>query len=279
MREAGVVIVTWNSSATIAACLDSIPAGVPVAVVDNASDDDTLSVARSARPDALLLPQAENLGFGAGCNVGATALAGRDVLLLNPDAALEPDTLEQLRAVLEAHPEVGVVGPAIRDAEGHLELSWGSDPTLLNEWRRARAHANGSEAPPEAGPVDWVTGGCCLVRREAWNALGGFDTRFFLYFEDLDLCRRARLAGFRVDFAPGVRARHIRGVSARQLGSRTERHYRASQLYYYRKHAPWAERLGLSAYLTLKYLAKALRAPRHASSHLKVAIAALRGAW
>lgn len=126
--------------------------------------------------------------------------------------------------------------------------------------------------------MDWVTGGCCLIRRETWAAIGGFDTHFFLYFEDLDLCRRARTAGYEVLYLPKAIARHTRGVSAQQLGTRTERHYRTSQLYYYRKYAPWAERLGLRAYLTIKYAAKILRTPRHASTYLGILAATARGA-
>ncbi|HEY9897911.1 MAG TPA: glycosyltransferase family 2 protein [Pantanalinema sp.] len=278
MAEIGVVIVTWNSAKTIEACLNSIPAGEPVAVVDNASSDDTLDRVRAARADALVLAQDANLGFGAACNVGAAALGARDILLLNPDAELARNTIERLRAALASSPEVGVVGPAIHDAEGDIELSWGADPTLLWEWRRARAHAKGEVVAPEGGAVDWVTGGCCAIRRETWEAIGGFDAGFFLYFEDLDLCRRARGAGYQVVFLPEATARHVRGVSARQLGTRTERHYRTSQLYYYRKHASWAELLGLRAYLAIKYAAKALRTPRHASIYLEVLAAVFRGA-
>ncbi|MNX50972.1 N-acetylglucosaminyl-diphospho-decaprenol L-rhamnosyltransferase [compost metagenome] len=278
MRDVGVVIVTWHSASTIEACLRSIPAGMAVVVVDNGSRDETLDLVSKVRPDATLLPQGENLGFGAACNLGAKALGTRDILLLNPDAALESGTLEALSDHLCASPKVGVVGPAIYDAKDALELSWGSDPSLISEWRRARAHAKGVAEHPASGPVDWVTGGCCLIRREAWDAIGGFDTRFFLYFEDLDLCRRARKAGYHVAYVPETSARHIRGVSARQLGTRTERYYRASQLFYYGKYASRAEQLGLRCYLVLKYAIKAMRAPRHASDYLAILRASLQGA-
>lgn len=275
MREIGVVIVTWHSASTIEACLRSIPSELSVVVVDNGSSDDTIAVASQVRPDAHLLPQGENLGFGTACNLGATVLGERDILLLNPDAALEPGTLEALRDKLVASPETGVVGPAIYDATFALELSWGSDPTLWSEWRRARAHAKGMAERPAGGPVDWVTGGCCLIRREAWVAIGGFDPRFFLYFEDLDLCRRARAAGYQIAYLPEASARHTRGVSARQLGGLTERYYRASQLSYYRKYASFSERLGLRGYLAFKYAAKAMRAPHRASVYLEIVRAAL----
>lgn len=249
----GVVVVTWNSQATIAACLASIPAGVPVVVVDNASEDETLARVRAARPEAAVRPSERNLGFGAACNLGARALAGHDLLFLNPDAELEPGALEGLEGILKAQARVGAVGPSLRQADGLLEWSWGEDPSLRIEWRRRRAHAQLEREPGPARVVDWVTGGCCLVRREAWEAGGGFDERYFLYFEDLDLCRRLRMAGYQVYFEPAARARHQRGASAGRLGVRTERHYRESQLYYYETYAPVWERLGLRAYLWAAY--------------------------
>lgn len=278
MASIGVVIVTWNSAQTIEACLRSIPADVPVVVVDNASQDETLARAAEARPGVQLLSMRENLGFGTACNAGAKQLGGADILLLNPDAALEPGALERLSCALASDPTLGAVGPMIRDGAGGLELSWGEDPTLWAEWRRRREHAR----PPEAhslarARVDWVTGACCLVRRSAWEAVGGFDERYFLYFEDLDLCRRLREQGHGILFEPSAVACHVRGVSATALGGETIRRYRASQLRYYRRYASWTSWLGLRAYLALKFAWSAVRRPRTAGTSVEVVRLALRG--
>jgi len=257
----GAVIVTWNSAATIDRCLASIPESVPVVVVDNGSSDDTRARVEASR--ATLLTPDRNLGFGQGCNLGATHLEGRDILLLNPDAALDTGAIETLAHALAVSPGLGMVGPLIRDTEGSVELSWGDDPTLLAEWRRKQAHQRPQRAPDAPCMVDWVTGGCCLIRRAAWDRVGGFDPGYFLYFEDLDLCRRIRQVGYQVGFEPRASADHARGSSSKQIGTLVETYYRASQLRYYRTHRGIVQRLGLKAYLALKYGLKAGRSPHY----------------
>lgn len=278
MARVGVVVVTWNSAATVGACLRSIPAGVDVVVVDNASTDASCAVVREALPEAQLLVSDRNLGFGAACNLAARHLAGHELLLLNPDAILLPGTIERLVAALDEDPALGIVGPCITDDRGRLELSWGDDPTLLAEWRRRREHGR----PPaiealEPLRVDWVTGACCLVRRSAWEAVRGFDEGYFLYFEDLDLCRRIRHQGWTIGFEPQGRASHVRGVSARALGIVTAERYRASQRRYYRLHLSRAEWRGLRLYQILKYVWALLRDPDHAASHARIIWHALVG--
>lgn len=279
MAEAGVVIVTWNSAETIEACVRSVPAGVPVVVVDNASQDDTVERALTARPDARIVRSPRNLGFGAACNLGARELGDCDVLLLNPDAELLPDTLSYLASRLADDPQLGAVGPLLTDPAGGLELSWGADPSLRSEWRRRREHG----AKPVIGSlcpmrVDWVTGACCLIRRTAWEAVGGFDERFFLYFEDLDLCRRLRERHFGVLFDPGASARHLRGASSDSLGPAKEARYRESQLRYYRLHARLLSRVGLRLYLVAKYAWALVRRPHHAAYYLPILWRAITGA-
>lgn len=273
-----VIVVSWNSAATIEACLRSVPPGLPVVLVDNASSDDTLDRARSARPDVHVIALDENLGFGRASNLGARQFEGRDVLLLNPDAALLPGAFDLLVETLAQEPTLGMVGPLITDEAGGLELSWGDDPTLMTEWRRQREHnhppALASLAP---GRVDWVTGACCLIRRAAWDACGGFDEGYFLYFEDLDLCRRVRALDFGVLFDPRAEVRHLRGVSAAGLGVHKAERYRASQLRYYRRYAPPLTWLGLRLYLVLKFLASALWRPRHAAVFARIVAMAVAG--
>ena len=236
MHPVGVVVVTWQSEATIEACLRSIPDGVPVVVVDNDSGDATGDRVRTVRPEAFWLPAGGNLGFGRACNLGAERLPGHDVLFLNPDARLEAGAMERLHAYLLEHPGVGMVGPRLLDAKGLPEWSWGDGPTVWREAIRSRRVRRGEVPPVPSGCVDWVTGGCCLVRREAFEAVTGFDPGYFLYFEDLDLCRRIRTAGFEVHLVAEANAVHARGHSSEQAGDRVRRHYRDGQRRYYAKH-------------------------------------------
>lgn len=255
--DVGAVIVTWNSASTIERCLAGLPEGLEIVVVDNGSSDDTRILVAHTR--AVLLTPDRNLGFGKACNLGAARLGNKHILLLNPDAALSADGLHVLLDDMRRDARLGVVGPLIRDPEGRRELSWGEDPTLLIEWARKQAHVRSTEHSPSPSVVDWVTGGCCLIRREAWEAVGGFDERFFLYFEDLDLCRRIRQAGYYVRFDPRAEALHTRGVSSRQIGTLVERYYRSSQMLYYRLHRGALQQAGLRFYLFAKYALKAWR--------------------
>jgi len=181
---------------------------------------------------------------------------------LNPDALLFPDSLPAMVDQLASDPTIGVLGPRIELPDGRLERSWGSNPTLREEWRRRREGITAAPAEAVACSPDWVTGGCCLIRRAAWDLVHGFDEGYFLYFEDLDLCRRIRSAGYQVRYWPMVTAFHQRGASAHQLGLDTERHYRAGQLRYYRTYGGFEAQLGLRAYLAAKYLWRYWRFPR-----------------
>lgn len=277
MSDVGVVIVTWNSASTIADCLASLPPEMTVVVVDNASGDDTVRRVRKTRPQTTIIESERNRGFGSACNLGAASLPGLDLLLLNPDATIEASAIQHLRQQLEEAPSLGAMGPAIADASGTLELSWGSDPSLKNEWDRKQAHSKQGTRHQEPMKVDWVTGGCCLIRRDAWEEVGGFDEHYFLYFEDLDLCRRIRRAGYEVRYDPRISALHLRGVSAGKLGHEVEFHYRHSQIYYYQKYASPREILGLRLYLMLKFMRKSLQQPEGRETYKAIVTMAFKG--
>lgn len=269
-----VLIVTWNSAATIEACLASLPADVEVIVVDNHSSDGTVARVRQAFPAVRVLESETNLGFGAACNWAAREASGSYFLLLNPDAALASGTLEGLKASLERLPGGAALGPRLLDADGGLELSWGESPTPRVEWRR-RAEQRGklSPTPPsDLSSVDWISGACILVRAEAWNAIGGFDEGFFLYFEDVDFCRRLTDAGWKVGYEPEHRVTHLRGRSSDQASAQVEVWYRMGQLRYYAKHNPWLQGLVLRAHLFVKYASRALRGEPAARHVLKLAL-------
>ncbi len=174
--------------------------------------------------------------------------------------------VETLTARLESAADVGVVGPLILDPDGTVEVSTGPDLTLRAEHRQRRLvrgvrrrdpgtmAANAARHAREHEP-DWVSGACLLARREALEAVGGFDEDFFLYEEDADLCRRVRAAGWRVVFTPAATVRHRLGQSMAQVPARSRAAYHRSHLLYYRKHNGLLERVGLRVLLAGRALA------------------------
>jgi GT2 family glycosyltransferase len=181
-----MVLTAYGSAAVIGRALASVPAGVPCVVVDNGGRDDVAAAVRAARPDARVHRASRNRGFGAGCNLGLAAAGTEFAALLNPDAALAPGCLDACLAAADADPRAAVLG---------------ADPAL----------SRGVGGAP--GPDDTVSGAFMFLRLAAIRALGGFDERFFLYFEDADLCLRARAAGWTVGTAPGAGVLHEGGAS------------------------------------------------------------------
>ena len=267
MPSLSTVIVTFNSAATLPSCLGALHAHAPAAsreivVVDNASHDDTAAMVARDWPDARLLRMTSNLGFGAANNRGIRATTGERLLLINPDAVVTAHAVDALMAALDDDPSVAIVGPRIVDATGRPELSFGPHISPWAEtWQKLRVRGHENGWPLIARSVDrdthrpqypdWVSGACWLARRDALDAAGLFDERFFLYTEDVDLCARVRSAGHRVAFVPSAVVRHARGASRATARDAAELHYRRSQMAFYEKHHPrWAPLLRF--YLMLK---------------------------
>jgi N-acetylglucosaminyl-diphospho-decaprenol L-rhamnosyltransferase len=194
------------------------------------------------------LGQGRNDGFGAGVNAGARAIRSRWILVLNPDTRVDG---RSVRAMAAWAAEQGVValGPLLRDARARLERSWVVRDSSLADLARMLASRAGWRPRPPAKPLDvaWLTGACLLVQRDAFEAVGGFDERYFLYFEDADLCLRLRARGGRLVVHPGFSGTHERGASARGLGAKHLAVYRSSQLRFLAGHrAAWRLRLARS---------------------------------
>jgi len=245
------VVVSYNTRDDLLRCLASLAAHVrlplEVVVVDNASTDGSAAAVRAAYPAARVLESPANQGFSAANNAGIRASSAPQVLVLNSDAELTPGALETLSGLLDARPDVGVVGPRTVNPDGSVQLSFGPDLTPLSEWRqrslvlglRARRPEALREAEQRASrehEPDWVSGSCFLARRAALEAIGGFDEGFFLYEEDADLCRRLRGAGWRVLYTPAAEVRHALGQSMARDPARARLEYRRSHLRYYQKH-------------------------------------------
>lgn len=234
-RRLAAVIVSYRAPARAVAAVRALAGSGrrldEVVVVDNGGAD--AARLRADLAGAVVVATPRNLGFAAGANAGVeVALArGADaVLLLNDDAALDPDALGLLEGALEG-PRVGIVAPSLIDARGRLESAGLSFRTCSGRLRELGRGLPAEQAGGRPCDVDAASGCALLVAREVLEALHGFDEGFFFYFEDLDLCLRARRAGWRVVLEPRARVRHegsatIGRASSRRLYHATRGHLR-----------------------------------------------------
>jgi GT2 family glycosyltransferase len=221
------VVVAYNSADHLRRTVSSLLAiaGVHPIVVDNASPDESL--AAIADLPVTTISADTNGGFAAGCNLGWPVGDSPYVLFLNPDAEITADALRRLVSVLERHPETAIAAPRIVGDDGSLQYSLRRFPRLRTTYAQAlylhRLAPRASwadeiirmpEAYEQAGPQEWVSGACMLVRRTVLETLGGWDSRFFLYCEDIDLCARVRDLGLDVRYEPGSTIVHVGGASA-----------------------------------------------------------------
>jgi N-acetylglucosaminyl-diphospho-decaprenol L-rhamnosyltransferase len=219
------VVVNYRTAELTVGCVASLRAdGVgEVVVVDSASGDDCRTRLAGADPAARFVALPRNRGYGAAANAGAAAASGDVLLICNPDLVVEPGTVPALLAALGADPGLGAVGPRIDRPDGSRYPSARTFPSLVdaaghgfvglvttrNRWSRRYLRTE----QEEAGRVDWVSGSFFAVRRRAWDAVGGFDERFFMFMEDVDLCWRLHRAGWDVGYEPAGRVVHLEGAS------------------------------------------------------------------
>ena len=255
------MIVTYQSAAFIERCLDSIAAhsALPTEtiVVDNGSSDGTADIV-AGRTDVQLVAQSTNRGFTAGVNVGAARSHAPYILLFNPDAELLPGALPTLHQQMEHRPRVAAAGPAFVYPDGTPQEGAFAYPSLLMTWleffprpgRLIHTRWNGRIHSEDGQPVsiDYPLGACMLIRRAAWDDVGGYDEGFFMYCEEVDWCMRAKRRGWRVEHVPGATVKHYSGGSA-QLNPDSFVHLYASRRRLHRKHRGRLFRL-LTAFIT-----------------------------
>jgi N-acetylglucosaminyl-diphospho-decaprenol L-rhamnosyltransferase len=253
-RPITAVIVTYQSAKTIARAVAAArrcgEAGLlDTIVVDNGSTDATQDILEREAQWARVLLSGHNNGFGRGCNIGFAHVTSPYTIFINPDAVLEPDALQTMLQFMEHHPQVGIVGPAIIEGEHGVEgelQGTGEAPTPATvlrsalPWPRRRVLMHPIVPGSEPRRTGWVCGAVLMVRTELMRQLHGFDPRFFLYWEETDLCRRAADAGFETWALGRAVAHHVGGASSSpdemRVGGCIAKHYFQSRHYYLRKH-------------------------------------------
>ena len=207
-----VVVVCHDSAGEIGVTLTALGRSFATAtrsiVVDNASRDGTAGVVRDSAPWATVVESAENLGFAGGCHVGVRRSSAPLVLLLNPDAAPAPGCLDALRACAAERPEWGAWQALVTMAGGELVNTAGNVVHYLGFGWAGDLGRPVADVDPRPREVGFCSGAALVVRRDAWDAVGGFDERYFMYGEDLDLSLRLRLAGWGVGIEPRARVAH-----------------------------------------------------------------------
>jgi GT2 family glycosyltransferase len=259
-----VLIVNYRTYDALNRCLTSLAphlaAGDEVIVVDYESDPRRLARAVEGSVSVVTLPRADNRGFAAGVNLAVAQSRAPFLLLLNPDTIVEGPVIRMLESWLTSHPDAGVAGPRVLNADGTVQPTARRFPgvtTLLGgrtTWLTRRFPKNwlskrnllgqDANAPVE---VDWLSGACLMTRRDVFDKVGGFDESFFLYWEDADYCRRVAEAGLRSVYVPTAPVRHVGGASGQHDPANAIRAFHASAFRLYWKHASIAGRLAAPA--------------------------------
>jgi len=291
-----IVVVSYNTCEALERCLESVREAreglqSELFVVDNASRDRSAAMVAERFPEAALIVNARNVGFGRANNQAIAMAGGRYVLLLNPDTLVHVDALRRLVDFAEAHPRAGAVGARLENADGTFQHSAFRAPDLrqaffgffdvvpIDSPSNGRYRREQFAAPFQA---EHLLGACLLLRREALDQVGLLDPRFFMYFEETDLCARLRRASWQTLYTPDAQVRHIGAASTSAHRERMSVEFHRSQAYFYRKHR------GLVGYAALKTivwlgvgyrLARSLRAYLRGRIDRPLLVERLRGYW
>ncbi len=263
-----IVVVSYNTAWHLKRCLLSIErnpltlGSFVTVVVDNASTDGSPQLVREQFPWVYLIENDENLGFARGCNQGIRAVDAEYYLLLNSDAALMGDALDVLVSFMDTNPDVGAAGGLIITEDGKIQPSTLVYPTYFNllfsrsslfsklpvfRWKMEELR----RVPDDVTDVQALAGGFLMLRAEALKQVGLLDERFFIYIEDVDICRRLKKAGWRVVFNPNARILHAWGASSKKRRKKAFWWHHISMFKYFQKHYPYLLPLNLLLFLGL----------------------------
>ncbi len=262
MAEVTIIIVNHNNRVHLESCLSSLQEGLThidctLLVVDNNSSDGSQDLIRRRFPDVKLISNRENLGFALANNQAIEQSRTDFYFFLNPDTIPSTEALSTMLDEIKSRPRVSAVGPALLKGENRYQISFGRSVNFgsqiiqkcfLNPYYKIRLKHG-----LDKKEVGWLSGACLLVRRDALERVGLFDEKFFLYFEDIDLCLRIKRSRQKLIYLPRARIFHKGGTSTSldKMSSRFE--YRKSQLYFYKKHNSRISLQLLRLYLALNY--------------------------
>lgn len=263
MSAIAVIVVNFNAGRRLRACLESAAADLEARdwraiVVDNASSDASAATVEQM-PRVTVVRNGGNRGFGAAINQAVAMTDSSLLWLVNPDCVVERGAFARLEATIQAHGDCAIAAPQLLNADGTTQASARRAPTawtglfgrhslltrLFPDSGMARRELRAADLAASAtgsAVIDWVMGAAMLIRREPFDAVGGFDERYFLYWEDADLCRRLRGRGWTTRYVPGARVSHPGGVSAGTRQAFATRAFHRSAYLYYATHvvpSPW----------------------------------------
>ena len=251
-----IIIVNWNSGAYLKTCIESINNEFQIIVVDNNSTDNSVS-SISAFKNVTLLRQSENLGFGKACNIGANLAKSDFILFLNPDAAIYSDTIDKVLAFMGdgTNDQIGICGVQLIDEYGNIARHCSRFPSVLRFLAQTlaldRINSRFGRVMKEwdhksTSVVDQVIGAFFLVRTNVFKSLGGFDERFFVYYEEVDFAYRAHLAGWKSTYFAGAKAFHDGNGTTKNVKALRLFYSVRSRLLYVFKHFAWYEAVAVS---------------------------------
>jgi GT2 family glycosyltransferase len=287
-----VIIVNFNSKNYLVKCVNSVlnsTIPVEIFVVDNSSEDKSLSLLKETIPNEPRLQIIENeinTGFASACNQALPLAKGNYILFLNPDCVIKPDTLKNMVDVMDSYPEAGMTGCLVRNPDGSEQA--GSRRYIPTPWRSlirvlklsrlfsknpelGALNLSGQPLPDHPVPLEAISGAFMFVRQKAMKEVGPMDGEYFLHCEDLDWFMRFSIAGWKILFAPGIEIMHAKGVCSIDRQVWVELHKHKGMVRFYRKFfrqrypdglmylvviAVWSRFVLLATYLSLKRLVK-----------------------
>ncbi len=243
-----VVIINWNTREDLLACLNSVEfatrgLNIETIVVDNASQDDSPEIVKKCYPWVSLIENRKNLGFARAANDALCQMKGWYALLLNPDTRVKGEAIESLISFMDQHPEAGLVGAQLLNADGSKQNSIANFPSLATEllnksflrWLFPKSFPGKEEDYSKPIEVESVIGACMMVRREAMDQVGLLDDHYFLFLEETDWCYRMKRAGWKVYHVPQARVYHFQGKSAEKEKERARVEYFRSRYHFFKK--------------------------------------------
>jgi len=281
LTDLSVSIVNTSSRELLLACLETLPRGADIVVLDNASEDGSADAVRERFPDVRVLAQDFRAGFGANHNTVIRATDGRYVYVLNEDTTSADWAFEPIVAYLDAHPRVAALGPRVVYPDGRQQASAWRFPTpvvsalgLLTVGKLGVTQSHGEQVRA----VDWVTGAALVLRREALEDVGLFDEEFFLYSEEVDLQFRLRQAGWEVHYFPDATVVHHESQFSAEIPERRINEMWRSRHRYWRKHHSGAGARVAALATGAQYAVRAAVAPLAHRSPRRMLLHA-RDAW